>query len=353
LSSYPSLDRIWMGLEEGSIRPAAYSQVRSMTSDLVVIHAKDGDTLEKLQHWATIDPEQLDLDRQSLELEKKAVEKKLEESRQTANETQIRSRLELAEAERRRMELAAAAEDPQISTALKNRISSALKEIDEQMVTLRDKTNPEKIEGYLDLEAQEGNVQIERKLKTLTALEKRSKLTAPFSGELRLTDTIKERLAASTLPDRAIWVDSNEHIATIVDDQAYEISVLATSPLLSQIPKENLLVFLQESQTGRLISGSYTRTDEIDSGAEIVQNYIFSIPGDTVDSARHSMGQRSLVHVYRKFPEKYFLVQKRDIAFSNPEVLESSGWVGLVMHLWPGSEVVQVGPQTIAVKGKK
>jgi hypothetical protein len=109
---------------------------------------------------------------------------------------------------------------------------------------------------------------------------------------------------------------------------------------------------LQEGQTGRLIAGEYSRTDEVDTGAEITRNYIFQIQKDSLDAARHSMGQRNLVHVYRKFPQPFRLVYKKDIALSAPEVLSASGWDGLVRHLWPGSTVMQVGPQTIAVKPK-
>ncbi|MBC7980546.1 MAG: hypothetical protein H7Y36_08295, partial [Armatimonadetes bacterium] len=215
-----------------------------------------------------------------------------------------------------------------------------------------EKLDPETIERELKLEADEGELQIDRKRKQLLALEKRSRLVAGFEGELRLSDSLRKSQIAAKSPKDLLWVKSNEHIATIVNDEVYEISVTASSPLLAEIPTENLLVFLQEGKTGRLIAGEYARTDEIDSGAEIIRNYIFTIRKDSVDAARYSVGQRNLVHVYRKFSRPYRMIHKKDIAFLASDILSTSGWDGLVRHLWQGSEVIQVGPQTIAVKPK-
>jgi hypothetical protein len=128
--------------------------------------------------------------------------------------------------------------------------------------------------------------------------------------------------------------------------------VAAAGPLLSEIPREELLVLIQDSQTGKLIAGEYDRTEEIDSGREIARNFIFTIPDGSLEGARQAQGTRNLVHVYRKFPRPYKIIFKKDIAFSAPEVLDAAGWDGLVRHLYPGSKVIQVGPQTIAVEPK-
>jgi hypothetical protein len=120
--------------------------------------------------------------------------------------------------------------------------------------------------------------------------------------------------------------------------------------LLADIPRDQMLVFLQDSQTGRLIAGDYVRTDEVDNGREISRNFVFSIRDRDAEGARQAQGTRCLIHVYRKFSHPFRLVYKKDIAFAAPDVLERSGWDGLVRHLWPGSKVLQVGPQTIAVE---
>ncbi len=352
LESYPEATRLWMGLEEGVIRPAAYEQVRSTSSGYYMIHVADGEFLEKGRHWATRDPEQLSLDTEELQLSELRLGQKIQETKRSKQEANVRLRLQLHEAQSRREDLLEASRSDELATALRRRAKEAVAQIDAEILDYKKMLDPKELEKELKLTNDEGELQLKFKRKQLDAIKKISEFTANFSGELRLSDQVIEKLKARSDPSKPIWLEASELIATIINDERYEITVIATSPLLSQIPRENLLVFLQEGRTGRLIGGEYERTIEMDSGSEIVRHYIFSIRDKSVNDARHSMGQKSLVHIYRKFDEKFRLVHKRDIAFLAPQILESSGWGGVVNHLWPGSTTIQVGPQTIAVKPK-
>lgn len=353
LESYPEASRLWMGLEEGVIRPAAYEQVRAPMSGYVKIHAKNGEILKKGHHWATQDPEQLEIETESLALEELRLGSKLQDTKRTKKEANARLRLELHEAESTREDLLEASRSDELPKQLRRRAVEAVSKIDEQIADYREILDPAELEKNLRLEDEEGELQIKRKRKQLHALKKASELTTASSGELRLSDSILQKLKGTSDPSELIWVEANELIATIVDEQRYEILVTATSPLLAQIPREDLLVFFQEGRTGRLIAGKYERTEEIDGGLDIIRNYIFSVEEKSLEDARHSMGQKNLVHIYRKFDEKYRLIHKRDIAFLAADVLESTGWRGVITHLWPGSTIIQVGPQTIAVKPPK
>lgn len=352
LKSFPEVRRLWMGLEEGSIRPGAYLQMRASAEGYLALSAKDGQHLEKDQAWATIDPEQLTLERKSLEVDQQKLDRQLKKARNDAQDLQVRLSVELHETERKRRDLVDASQESEIPAALKKRAAEAILKIDQQIELLNDKLDPESLERDQQLDEDEGELQIARKRKLFQSLEKRSCLMAPFNGDLRLSDTLKKQLAAAPNPTDLLWVKPNDLIATIVDNDRFEISVTATSPLLAQIPPAELLVFFQEGQTGRLIAGEYARTDEVDLGSEITRNYIFNIQADSAKLAAQSMGQRNLVHIYRKFTRPFRFIQKKDIAFLAPDVLAAGGWDGLIRHLWPGSEVIQVGPQAIAVKPK-
>lgn len=352
LEKYPEVNRIWMGLEEGSIRPAAYRQVRAIMDGYISLLAVDGQHLKKDDLWAVIDPEEIEIERSGLELEEKKLKQQLDAAEATQRETQLRLALEIHEAQGKRQALKDAAEDPSIPADLRERAASALPKMDERLELLAKKAEPETLARDMELEETEGRLLIDRKRKQFLALEKRSRLLAEFDGELRLSDTFKKAVADRKEPDSLLWASSNEHIATLVDDNKYEIVVKATSPLLSQLPPEEILVYLQEPKTGRLIGGDYVRTDEVDTGGEIAQHYVFNIQDDSISDARHSSGQSGLVHIYRKFRSPVRLIHKKDIAFAAADVLASSGWNGLVMNLWPGSTVIQVAPQTIAVMPK-
>jgi hypothetical protein len=352
LESYPKVDRIWMGTEEGSIRPAAYQQVRSTIDGYFALKAKDGQLLKKGELWAIIDPEEIEIERKSLDLEKAKLQQQADKTAGETLEAQIRLALDIHEAEGKRQTLIDASQNTSIPAELRKRAGDSISKIDERLRMLKKRASPKTLKRNVELEETEGELAIEKKQKQFLALKKRSFLVAEFDGELRLSDSVKKAVADRKEPDALLWVASNEHLATVVNDSKYEIVVKATSPILSQIKREDILVFLQEPQTGRLIGGDYARTDEIDTGGEIIQNYVFNIQGASIQDARHSSGQTGLVHIYRKFSTPVRLIFKKDIAFAESDILASRGWDGLVMSLWPGSTVLQVAPQTIAVRPK-
>lgn len=340
-----------MGLEEGVIRPASYEQVRAEADGFVLLLAKEGQMLRKGEQWATLDPEQLELDRRTFELEKCKQDQQIKKGREDLQDARLRTSLELQDYEGKRDELAGASKDERLPVDLRKRAREALMKLDERIGLLNEKLSPVNVDLDLKLLEEDADLQIARKQKQLLALEKRSCLIAGFSGELRLSDPVREQLASAP-PGGLLWLKANDLLGIVVNDKRFEISVAASGPLLAEIPREDLLVFLQDAQTGGLIAGDFTRTDEVDNGREITRTYVFSVREEDSEHARRSLGTRSMVHVYRKFSRPYRLVYKKDIAFLEPDVLESSGWDGLVRHLWQGSSVIQVGPQTIAVKPK-
>lgn len=351
LESCPEVNRLWMGMEEGVVRPAAYEQIRADSDGYVSIATKDGQMLAKGDPWGTLDPEQLEIERRTFQLEENKQKQQLEKGREDARDAQLQMNLELHEAEGKREELAAVAQGDELPVVLKNRAADAVAKLDERIGALREKLEPANLERELRLLDEDCALQIARKRKQLEILEKRSNLVAGFGGQIRIGDRLKEKLA-TIKPGEPLWVKTGELLGTLVDDRHYEISVSAAGPLFSEMPKEQLLVYLQDAQTGKLIPGDYSRTDETDNGREISRNFIFIIREEGVEGARQAQGTRNLVHVYRKFTQPHRLVYKKDIAFLAPDVLETSGWDGLVRHLWPGSKVIQVGPQTIAVAPK-
>ncbi len=351
LGAFPEADRLWMGMEEGVVRPAAYEQVRAESDGHIALTAEDGQVLKKGELWAILDPEQLELERESLELETSRQEQQLSKGRADLEESRLRSSLSLHEARGKRDDLLEVSRDDGIPAELRKRAGEAAAKMQQQVDLTEEKLSPATMEREIHLLEEDARLQIARKKKQFLALERRSKLIAGFDGLLRFGDAFKETLAAT--PEGELpWVKGGVLVGTIMDEDRYEIIVSASGPLVAEIPREELLVFLQDPQTGGLIAGDYARTEEFDSGKEITRNYIFTVREDGTKGARQSLGTRCLVHVYRKFDRPYRLVYKKDIAFSAPEILEKAGWDGLVRTLWPGSQVIQVGPQTIAVEPK-
>lgn len=349
LSSMPEIGRIWMGMEEGSVRPASYQQVRAEAEGVIELFRKDLEPLKRGTHWATVDPRQLEIEEQTIaveELKAKHLRKKAEED---AESTRIRSLLEIREMEAKAQELESIAKSGEFSETMRKRSASALSELQSRIKTMKQRVDPAEIEEQLRAEKDETELQIARKHKQLELIRRRSLLTAENDGELRFSENLREKIKNAAEDASQIWIKTGEHLATIVDDRSLEMVVPAAGPVMGQIPQEELAVFLLDGKTGKLIEGKFNRMDEVDSGVEITRNYIFDIPPDAIEDAKQAMGHRHMVHVYRKFPRNYRLVHKKNIAFLAPQILETAGWNGLARHLWPGCQVIQVGPQTIAI----
>ena len=70
-SSLPKVTKIWVGTEKALVTSAENKEYYSTNDVEIQLLAKNGEWIEKGRHWATLNPENLNLERESLELEKK------------------------------------------------------------------------------------------------------------------------------------------------------------------------------------------------------------------------------------------------------------------------------------------
>jgi len=349
LTEYREASRMWMGAEEGYIRPASYEQFRRESAGNLLVLAKDGQMLKKGEHWATLDPEQLELERRSAALEEARAVRRQQDTIQDAKEQHLRRVRELNEAEAQLTNMRGILRDGDLDALFKKRVTEAMAEQEQKIAMLRQQTTAEALQQELDLIREDFSLQEAQRARQLQSLEKFSMLTAKAPGKLSLSATVKQELADATDPGQPVWIRAGELIGSIANEDQYEITVSATGPLLTGIPTEQLLVFFQDPQTGQLIEGLYLRTDERDNGKQILRDFVFKASDKSIESARRASGTTNTVHVYRKFEKPYRIVMKKDLVFSDPDTLEKVGWVGLVQKLWPGCQVIQIAPQSIAV----
>ncbi len=350
LSEYPEVTRMWMGVEEGVLRPANYEQFRPDGDAYVAIHANDGQMLKKGEHWATIDPENLELERRTKELEDAKAINKEQDALQEARERHVNKIRELHEMQAQHATMQELRDSGDLDAVFGQRVQKAMAQLKEQIAVLEKQVTDDALQESLKLVQEDYSIQAaQRDLKSKT-LEKYSMLVAKEAGKLELGGLIKRELEEGAKERDLVWVGANELIGSISSDDAYEIIVSASGPLLSGIPTDQLLVFFQDPRTGRKIQGVYTRADERDSGKQIQRDFIFRVDEDGIKAARRASGSSNSIHVYRRFDKPYRLVSKKDLVFADPEALERSGWAGIVQKTWPGSKVIQVAPQSIAIE---
>lgn len=353
LKEAPLVKRLWLGVEQGVIRPASYEQIRSEDKQRVAIHFPDGAELKKGQHWATIAPLNLEIERRKHNLDQIKGRHKLDKELADFEEERIRMTIAREEAAANAQALQLASQDESLAVELREHSKRAAVKLQQKAELLDKQLTPEALEQKRELLREEHALQRDRDRKQLEELEMRSVIRASCDGSLVLGDELASELLKTEADEdgkKVVWVGSKQLIGVVRNDDHHELWVDAEGPLLANLPLDQIGIRVQQPRSGALILAEHKRTEEYENGNEIRRTYVFRIAAEGADAARDSFGVRCMAHVYVNFNKPYRMVFKKDIAHLDPTRLEAGGWSGLIQHLWPGSKVIQVGPQTIAVQ---
>lgn len=350
LDELPDVSRIWIAMEEGSVRPAAFNQYRSEAEGPLLILKSQGDLLKRGDVWAVIDPQLIDIERRSLELDEKNIARQMEKIREDAEDARRRVLLDAREIEGKIDALKLTVDGPDFPSSLRAGTLDAIGEMKERLELMHQRASRKAVDEEIQAESDELAIQLERKRRQFEQMERRARLTAISDGELRFSPPLIEKIRERESETDPVLVSAGELLATIIDEARLEIVIQASGASVAEVPAAELAVFLQDGRTGRLIRGNHLRTEEAEAGSDIIRTQYFEVVDDDLPAARQAMGNRNLIHVYRMFSSPKKLVHKDQITFLAPDILEQTGWAGLVRHLWPGARVAHIGPQTIALE---
>ena len=357
LTSYQEVNRLWIGLVEGIIAPHSFETVQAPLEGYYLFEARDGDWLTKDQHWLTIGPNKLELDKDELRLE----QRKLEESRRLAtieddeNLTRLEERLEELDEQQRllRESLANEAEVETLSLDLEERVQAGLAKLEKETSRVRDLMSEDLRKEKKDLTEKEQQLQLERKRLALIAAEKRSQIKSPFDGMLELSSEVKELLLKSSDSGNLIWLAPTTGIGTITDRRTYVVRVPSEGTQLESIPQEQVKIMISSAKEGKLVKADLLQVVQEQRSTEVTQIYEFQISQEEAKSLSVVGQQKTVAHLFQVFDKPCRVIPKRDIAFSDTTVLQSGGWGALVKKIWPGTELIAVGPQHLAVRIKE
>ncbi|WP_346188550.1 hypothetical protein [Rubritalea halochordaticola] len=347
LSSYPSSSRIWIGAEDGQIQAANEEHFRAPNAVYVTIHKANGSRLSKDEHWATIGADELELERRSLEIERKKTETALRELKQEQQDLIDGTTIRIEELEAKKFELSMSLNESELSKKLSQRINEAIASLDQKIAHLKEKIDPERLEQDTQTKTEELNLTLERKEKEFAKRKKKSTLKAPFDGTLILTG---EQVIAAAEKKEPVWLEPAVLFASLSDKSYYEIFFSTKNPIFTTGNLENFSAMIETGSNGKIIKAKYHETRKIDGGSSIKDVVVFRINKEDSASASLSAQQSRVALIFKNFPESYKVVQKKNIALLAPDILESKGWAGLVKHLWPEARIVEIGAQTIALK---
>ena len=356
LTSYPEVERLWLGLAEAVIEPRALETVQAQLEGYYLFQARDGDWLEKGQLWLKIEPNKLELEKRELELgEQKSKEaERLAELEESEELVRLEEQLEEV-VENRRLLIEAATiqeESDLLPQNLEDRVRIGLDKLDREAQRIRNLMSSETRQATKDLTEKEQALQLERQRLALIATEKRSLIKANFAGMLSLSTEVKQRLLDAGDTSGLVWLPPGTGIGLIADRTSYVVRVPSEGTLLDTIPENNVKVMIASREDGVLVMADLIEVSQEQKGAQAVEVYEFEISKEDAKKLSVSSQKKTIANIFRTFEKPCRVIPKRDIAFEDSTTLQSGGWKTLVEKLYPEAELIAVGPQHLAVRNK-
>lgn len=347
LKSLPMVSRIWVGTERALLTSAHHKEYYSLGDGEVVVFADDGQWLEKGEHWVTLDPENLRLERDSLQLDKEKRDLQFEEYLEQEDNKILGLKKSFQELQEKGNDLSGLLQEEGLSAVVKNKIAEAQKEVLKQQGRIKEKMKPESLQLKRQLKQRELDLAFQKKERILNTLIRNSELKAPFSG--RLSFQVKSLMQSK---GEKKWLDGNTQFATLTDDRHCSIEVTPSPGSSYKTSLKNLMIMLAPDSDGFAVLGDFEQVVKVKAANQSMERWMFAVKAEHAEQAALSMGVTRVAHVFRKLDEPAHMVMKKDLFSKNPEVLKRDGWGGLIKSLWPDAQIVFIGPQSIALKQK-
>lgn len=353
-SKYPEAKEISYGTVTTQIQPEHYVKLKAPAAGRLYLKIRDGQH-PKGTVWAEVEPKQLALERESMELAR---------SLQKSKEIPA-ARLEMADAraalENRRDEL-----KRNLSMVGEILAEPELAELylgNEGKETANSRSTVEEMRGRLlkqiaaledaleyvgtpeqeRMELRLSEILLEKKETELTRRERESKLELPFGGEFRYL--------VETPQDLEIPIDlqSGDDIAEISDYGRLECHVLVNRPAIRQLPDSSLSLGFERFGSGAPLRAEFSRkeTREVYGKPELV--YIFRFSEQQAKEARSLIGGRASADLLVSLSSEARLVPKLDLVKAAPDLLREKGWRVGVEAAFPGWRAIAVGQSHVAM----
>ncbi len=353
-TEYPLSEKISYGTVTTQVQPEKYLKIKAPAAGRVHLRVRDG-IHEKGIVWGEIEPDQLKMEREAIELSKELYESKekpaarlemadaragLENRRDELNKNlkmlgEILSEPELAE-----LYLGEEGRDPNGSRStveeMRGRLLKQISALDEALLYV----------GTPDQERMElrlAEIQLKRKEAELERREREARLEMPFTGEFRYLMDLPEDL------EKPVEVGSGDEIAEISRYGRLECHMPVNQTAIRQLPVPALSLEFEPSGAGSRLQAEFLRkeTREIYGKPELI--YVFRFTEEQARTARSLIGGRVSAELMVDLSSEARLVPKLDLVKAAPDDFREKGWRVGVETAFPGWRAIAVGQSDVAV----
>jgi len=340
LDDFKKSKSVWLSSEKVTVENQGLKTYILSTETEVQIHVKNGTVVKKGQHIATLNPEQLDVERDLYQLEVEQLEVKIEELQISIDEKYEALQDTHKELNEKKRKLKFVRDEPKLSSSNKKRIDEAIKLLDEKIGKLDEKLIPERKERDYDLEKRELDLNFSKRKKSMEVLEHNSMLKASFNGQL---DYVDEDLKLG----EAVWVEPNEEMFTVTDNTKINFVCIPAAQSVFEVSPDNIhLVF----NTGDgAVRGSFDHKKKVKLNNGDTLQFVFNVDNDK-EKLTELVGVTRVAHLFYHFKKEYHMVPRKELDGLHPDILEKDGWRGVVKKVWPDAKLKLVAPSILVVE---
>jgi|AntRauTorckE6833_2_1112554.scaffolds.fasta_scaffold05612_2 hypothetical protein len=358
LQEFPSASQLWLCYVKGQLGAAKQKAILSDGAGTLRILREHGGAVEKDEVFAISRPEKLELQRESLLLEKILLASKIKETRLDEEEAFLALEVKKAEAQAELFELEAVADEEEVrqDTKLKERLEEAIKTTREKIVRLDARLALQQKNTVEETQIQKLNLEYRQSDQEFESARLSAERRSPFVGFF----TFSEELAAEHGDKEApfeIWVENTELIGHVIDNSSYEVILADFPPILNQMPLEKLVLQFDVASEEEPISARFLETRSLSIsgiGGRGKQILVFRISKADRKRVAPLTGSTPLGQVYLELPEGCHLVPKADLMKLVDEGEHpAGGWSVIASSIWPDVELFAVGHLDLALRKKE
>lgn len=355
LEDFPSASQIWLCYVKGSLAPTKEKVIISEGSGTIRILKENNSVVEKGQNFAIFRPELLELEHESLILERTLLSTGIKKARLEQEESLMQLEGQKAEIQTELQELEAAMGEEEVlrDPKLKQLLHESIAIIREQIKRLDTHLEIQKAKVSDGLETQKLNLEHERREQEFKATKNRVENRAPFSGYFTLSEDLAAEHGEKKAPYE-FWIESAETIGRITDKSSYEVVLLQFPTIVNQVPLEQLVLELQTTAAEPPLTAIFLESKSLSlSGAGGLgeRALIFQVRPADRKRAEEIAGSTPLGQIFLELPSGCHLVPKADlIRLLDGKEKQSGGWAEFARSIWPDAELVATGHLHLALR---
>lgn len=355
LNSFPTAKRLWLCHINGEMNASRLEEAQSQGIGKLRILAADNAQVHKDEIYAVFRPEQLELELESLDLEKKFLAKKISETRMAHEETILGLEAKKAEAQMSLQEFKTALELPEVinDSELKKGVELGLEKSKESLERIEERLRILSDPAILNAEIRQLEIDYRKLELEHQNARHLAEFRAPFDGRLSLGPEIMEEHGEKETPFDT-WIRSGEQIARITDNSSYQVVINSYPALLNHTPKTDLVLELKASNGEKPLTARFLeiRKDPVARpGNGGRQALVFQIVSADYDRAETMTGTSANGRMYQELPGKCHIVSKsKMVKLLGDRKRKPGGWDEFAKSIWPEVELVAVGHLEIALR---